>query len=107
MRIEVLYFPGCPHRSLAVEEIEEALACEKIQAAITEIEVRNEEEAVRHLFWGSPTVRVNGLDVAPNDSNAANFSLRCRLYPGSEHPGVPPRDLLRTAIRNAAGQENS
>lgn len=106
MRIEVLYFPGCPHRGLAVEEIEQALACEKIQAAITEIEVRNEEEAARQLFCGSPTVRVNGLDVAPNDPSASNFSLQCRLYPGSEYPGVPPRDLLRTAIRHAAEKEN-
>jgi glutaredoxin len=105
MRIEVFYFRGCPHRSLAVEEMERALAFERIQAEIVEIEIRDEEDAVRQSFYGSPTIRINGHDVAPIPSPAATMGLQCRLYPGGEHPGVPPRDSLRQAVRRAAHEE--
>ncbi|HEV2342010.1 MAG TPA: hypothetical protein VGS15_09445 [Candidatus Acidoferrales bacterium] len=107
MRVEVLYFPGCPHRGRAIEEVGRALVSEEIAAAITEIEIRDNEEAERHKFCGSPTIRINGRDVAPASPSARVVGLQCRLYPGSEQPGVPPHDLLRRALREAMHEEES
>jgi hypothetical protein len=50
-------------------------------------------------FPGSPTIRLNGQDVAPLGTLTAAMS--CRLYPGSTHVGVPPADLVRQAIARA------
>ncbi|HKW88579.1 MAG TPA: hypothetical protein VJN21_07470 [Candidatus Acidoferrales bacterium] len=107
MRVEVLYFPGCPNHSRALDEVKRALEAERIHAAITEIEVGDELQAERHSFYGSPTIRVNGRDVAPVPSTAASVGLQCRFYPGSKYSGVPPRDLLRGALREAANREES
>ena len=107
MKVEVLYFPGCPHRGSAIEEIGRALLSEKIAAAIMEIEIRDEEEAERHKFCGSPTIRINGRDIEPASASGAVVGLQCRLYQGSEQPGVPPHDLLRRALREAMHVEES
>jgi hypothetical protein len=107
MKVEVLYFPGCPHHSLAIEATEQALASENIRTEIQKVEIRDAEDAVRRSFPGSPTIRINGRDVVPVPSQTDNSGLQCRLYPGGEHPGVPPRDSLRRALREAAREERS
>ena len=107
MKIEVLYFPGCPHRGRAIAEVGRALVSEKIAAAVTEIEIRDEEEAEQYKFYGSPTIRINGRDVAPASPSAAVVGLQCRLYPGSDQPGVPPLNLLRRALREAIHEEEN
>lgn len=105
MKIEVFYFRGCPNHSRAIEEIKQELAWARIQAAITEIEIADERQAELRSFYGSPTIRINGRDVASVPLNAATIGLQCRLYPGSEHPGVPSRDSLRNALREATHEE--
>ncbi|HEV2490098.1 MAG TPA: hypothetical protein VGT03_09845 [Candidatus Acidoferrales bacterium] len=107
MKIEVLYFSGCPHHSLAIEAMEQALADEQIQAQIVKIRIRDAEDAARLSFPGSPTIRINGRDVAPVPFPMAETGLQCRLYPGGEHPGVPPSDSIRRALREAADEEAS
>lgn len=107
MKIEVLYFPGCPHHSLAVEAMEQALAVEQIKAQIVKIQIRDAEDAARRSFPGSPTILINGRDVAPVPFRMAETGLKCRLYPGGEHPGVPPSDSLRRALREAVDEDAS
>jgi hypothetical protein len=94
MRIEVLYVPGCPNYESAVERIEKVLVSESLRADIQGISVNSDAEAKVRRFPGSPTIRINGNDVEPNEAQAP--SLACRLYPNRS--GVPSEQMLRDAL---------
>jgi copper chaperone CopZ len=106
MKIEVLYFDGCPNHRLTVERVREVLREEGIEAAVVEVNVQNEATARNVGFLGSPTVRVNGNDVEPSARSAREYGMMCRTYAvGQKREGAPPKDLIRAAIREtlAAG----
>ncbi len=95
MRIEVLYFEGCPHHQTTVELVHEVVAELGVGADVHEVEVRDDEDAARLRFLGSPSVRVDGVDIEPGARDDAQFGLACRMYQGS---GVPPKPLLVAAL---------
>ena len=97
MIIEVLYIPGCPHHQPTVERVRHVLASESLTNEVREVPVKTEGEAQSLRFPGSPTVRVNGRDIEPDRTVAP--ILACRLY--ANGTGVPPEDMLRTAISGA------
>jgi len=101
MRIEILYVPGCPNYQPTFERLQAVLASEAVKTGIQGIRVTTEVEAKALLFPGSPTVRVNGEDVEPHLTSAP--SLACRLY--ENRSGIPPEELLRTAISDAKRRE--
>ena len=65
MKIEVLYFDGCPNHRLAVEQVRQLLGEEGVSAEVLEVNVSDESIAQKVGFLGSPSIRVNGLDVEP------------------------------------------
>src|SRR6266542_2710408 len=89
IQIEVLSFEGCPNASRAVERVHEVVAALGLRARVMECEVKDYDDAVRLHFLGSPTIRVEGVDVEPAGDPPAAPALGCRLY-GSE--GVPSRE---------------
>jgi hypothetical protein len=101
MKVEVLYVADCPTHPAAVTLIKDVLAAENIVADIQEVLVSDERMAASLDFPGSPTIRVNGRDVLEDKKNAENASLCCRLYRGSERIGLPPKDMVRKAVREA------
>ncbi len=96
--IEVLYFEGCPNLGPTVALARDTAAELGIAAEIREVEVRDEADANRHRFLGSPTVRVNGIDIEPEAGARTDYAFGCRLWGAS---GVPPRELMRSALRGA------
>jgi hypothetical protein len=52
-------------------------------------------------FCGSPTIRINGRDVAGEASQAKALALSCRLYSGSAESGLPPVEMVRRAVVEA------
>ncbi len=104
MKVEILYFDGCPHYRPAVEQVKEALRLEGLTAELVEINVPDAARAQELKFLGSPTIRVNGQDIDPAAGSSTSFGLMCRTYgDAGRHTGVPPLDLIRAALRNAAG----
>jgi len=101
MKIEVLYVPGCPNYQPAVERIRKVLASESLRADVEGIPVGSEVDAKALGFPGSPTVRVDGTDVEPKQTNAVG--LACRLYAHSG--GVPSEEMLRMALVRAKQEE--
>jgi hypothetical protein len=63
-------------------------------AEFVEIDVTAEDTPEELRSWGSPTILVDGVDVA----GGAPAGRSCRLYQTSETPGVPPRALIRAAL---------
>lgn len=96
MKVEVLYFEGCPHYEATIDLVRDVLTETGVDADVREVEVRDHEEATRLRFLGSPSVRVAGVDIEPGARSSSDFALGCRIYQGS---GVPPRALLVAALR--------
>src|SRR5262245_4592151 len=99
MRIELLYWAGCPSYPEARELLEDVLAASGSDASVELREVETDEEAVALRFPGSPTIRVDGRDVDP-DGASAPPALTCRIYhvDGRVSP-VPSRKQLEEALR--------
>jgi hypothetical protein len=98
VRIEILYFSGCPHHEATVARVREILQREGVSADIQETAVCDGEEADRLRFPGSPTVRIDGRDIEPAAEAGTSFALSCRMYGTA---GVPPHELVCDAIRRA------
>ena len=75
-RIELLYFPECPHWRLAQERLSEVAG--RVGLSIELQLVTTEEEAERVSFRGSPTILVNGVD--PFADGDEPIGLSCRIY---------------------------
>lgn len=97
MRIEILYLDGCPNHSPAVDRLRSVLAGEGLNLEVIEIEVRDESTAKELKFFGSPTIRVNGLDIEAGTREVTETGFACRRYPG----GLPSEDMIRAAVREA------
>ena len=99
MNIEVLYFDGCPNHRPVVDRIQEILKEEGLSATISEVNVADPSVAQRIGFLGSPSVRINGLDVEPTARSARDYGMMCRTYPVSgRREGSPSHEMLRQAI---------
>ena len=102
MTIEILYTDDCPNRQLAEDRVREALTGLDVRAEVVLINVNDERIAKKVRFPGSPTIRVDGEDVAPSD-NDGSYHLRCRVYPTSSGlAGAPDKDVIRAAIQRRA-----
>jgi uncharacterized protein DUF2703 len=104
VKVEVLYVAECPSHPAAVKLVKEVLAAEGVAAEIQEVLVRDEGMADELRFCGSPTIRINGRDVAGESQKEQSFALSCRLYPGSKQVGLPPAEVIHRAVL-AARQE--
>ena len=103
MTIELLYWEGCPSHPEALEDLRRILHEEGLAPDIHLHEVTSEAQAQRERFLGSPTIRIDGEDVAPN-AEEEQFALTCRVYrtrDGRISPVPDPEDV-REAVRRAA-----
>lgn len=103
MKVELLYFEGCPSYEALLPELRNLIASEAIAAEIELRRVETIEEAQRERFLGSPTVRVDGADVDPGAEGREDFGIKCRLYRSDDGLGhVPPQEWIRAALRATA-----
>jgi hypothetical protein len=97
MKIEVFYFEGCPNYLPTVERLKHVLRQEGLRTEVHEIEVEDELAAKALNFFGSPTIRVNGLDIEIDARDTRVTGLACRRYSG----GLPQEEMIRSAVREA------
>lgn len=102
LTIEVLYLGGCPHRSIAVERVCEALQQEAMAAEVVEVEVEDFDCGQVEGFLGSPTIRINGQDIEPSARGTGVCGVSCRTYTDKgQRLGAPPLEWIQTALREA------
>lgn len=102
MKIEVLYFAGCPNHLPAMEIVRETLNSLDRDDEIHQTEIRTQAEAETMGFVGSPSIRIDGADIEPWARATKTFGLSCRTYShGSQRWGVPSREQLRHAIEES------
>ena len=95
MKIEVLYFEGCPNHAPTVDRLKAVLREAGLPTEVSEIEVRDESAAETLQFFGSPTIRINGFDIEADSRNVKDTGFACRRYPG----GLPSEEMIRAALR--------
>jgi len=101
VKVEVLYVPDCPHHAPAVELLRAVLRAEGVRTEINEVAVRDTKTAEEFKFRGSPTIRINGRDIAGESHSPVSFALACRMYSGTKEPGVPLVEMMQRAVREA------
>jgi len=105
MRIELVYFAGCPSYARFLPRLRELLAQVEVDAEVDLRRVESPDAAVTERFLGSPTVRVDGVDVEPAAAERDDFGLKCRLYRTEQGlQGTPPDALVLGAVRAAASR---
>src|SRR5450756_1653293 len=79
MKVELLYFEGCPNWRETDHRLRQALQLVgRDDVHVERIRVSTPEEAEATGFLGSPTVRIDGTE--PFAEPGAAVGLTCRLY---------------------------
>jgi len=100
MKIQLLYFDGCPSWETALHNLKAACALEDLPAEIELVEVRDDDDAARLRFLGSPSIVVDGQDLWPETRKA--YYMSCRMYRTPEGMrGWPTVEMLRERLRAA------
>jgi hypothetical protein len=104
VKIEVLYFDGCPNHEALLPRLHALLEQAKVASAVDLVEVPDDAAAQTQRFLGSPTLRVDGRDVEPGAELRTDFGLKCRLYRTKDgFAGVPLDDWVLDAFRQPTG----
>ena len=99
MRVEVLYFDGCPHQQALLARLRALLADAGAPPTIELRRITDGQAAQRERFLGSPSVRIDGFDVEPGGERRTDYGLKCRLYrTPAGLSGEPPDEWLRAAL---------
>ncbi len=81
MKIEILYFEGCPNHEPTVLLLNETVSELGIDAEINMVKVKDNNDAIGKKFPGSPSIRINGKDLEIDDENKlTQYSMQCRMY---------------------------
>jgi hypothetical protein len=106
MKIDLLYFDGCPSWQAGLANLKAALEAEGLQADIRLVRVESNEDAERMKFLGSPSFQVEGVDWWLEQRE--RYDLSCRVYQTPQGlKGAPTVDMLREKIRNQKNREQS
>lgn len=99
MKIELLYMEGCPHWERALEDIQTVLRGKSVPAEMVLTEVGSQDEAERLKFLGSPTIRINDVDIEWDIPEDGPFELEPRTYLiEDEALNSPPREWIDAAM---------
>ena len=103
IKIDFLFWKECPSYPKAWEKLNQVLKAKGITPEIQQIEVRTDEEAQRYSFPGSPTIRINGVDIDPKGAKDQRLGLSCRIYwnDSGEAGPLPPEALIQRALEKA------
>ena len=102
-RVEILYFDGCPNHEPARALVERLASALRVEPEIELVEVADPEAAVTLRFLGSPTVRVDGVDVEPGAEERRDFAFSCRIYRNDGGASEQPAESwVRDALIEAA-----
>jgi len=96
-RVEVLYFSNCTHADEALRLTREVVERLLPGGEVEPVLVETEEDARIKNFLGSPSVRIDGIDVEGRNTDAPG--LACRVYEGGK--GAPPEWRIEAALLRA------
>jgi len=99
VRVEILARKDCQCRSMARIVVERVIDELGIPVEVTVVEITSQAQAKKRGFLGSPSVRVNGLDVEPGTNGSREVTLGDRVYRGDQGlQGWPDSRWIRAAL---------
>jgi hypothetical protein len=101
MRIELLWWEGCPSHPETLEQLKQVLHEEGLDPeSVQRVEILSDEQAERERFFGSPTIRIDGEDILP-PGEGQPVGLSCRVYKLRDGRPSPTPDVedVRDAVR--------
>ena len=107
MRVELLYWDGDQAYMTARQRLVEVLTEDAFETPIQMIAVNSLVDAEFLGFVGSPTIRIDGVDIHP--AADASIGLRLRAYPADDDLEGPPLEpvpgkrLIRRGVERARG----
>ena len=107
MRVELLYCDADPLYMTTRQRLVEVLTEDAFETPIQMVSVNRLEDAELLDFRGSPTIRVDGVDI--HDDPHAPVGLALRRYPADDDLGgpltetIPGKRLIRQAVERARG----
>ena len=110
LSVDLVYDPGCPNVDGARDVLSRALQAAGAPAVWTEWSTDDADCPDRCRGYGSPTILVNGDDVAPGPHpwkpRDVGAAPRCRVYEGDDGlSGVPPFPQVLSAIEQVLGPD--
>ncbi len=100
--VELYYFKDCPSYRTAAANLREALGAEGLRGNVEMIEVTSEEDAQKKRLIGSPTIRIDGVDLEGPQAEAMGYGYNCRVYSENGHmSGWPSIEQIRQALQAA------
>jgi hypothetical protein len=102
--VEILYLDGCPNHESAVALVKRIDRELGTDADVRLVDVPDQETATRLRFLGSPTIRVDGVDVDPTTEERTRdeYGLSCRVFSTERGPAGQPEERW---IRARNGRE--
>jgi len=98
VRVQLLYFNGCPHAEGARAVLQSTLQSLGLPIAFEEVDTTAPETPPSLRGWGSPTFLIDGQDPF---GGAPGHGTTCRLYSGTQ--GAPSEPELRAALATMRG----
>ena len=99
MKIKLYYFDDCPSYEKARENLKEAFRLEGLAQEVEMVPVASEADAHAKRLIGSPTIRIDGIDIEGPEAEKKGYGYGCRIY--SENGcmlGWPSVEQIRQAL---------
>jgi hypothetical protein len=74
-RVEILVAPGCAARRHTEELVAKLLIDTSVRARVSTTVIEDVDQAEATRFLGSPSVRVNGIDVEPEARDRREYGM--------------------------------
>jgi hypothetical protein len=99
--VQLLYFQGCPNLAEARRSLTTALEAAGLPPDFEEVDVQAAQTPDPFRGWGSPTILVDGRDVA---GAQRPDGASCRIYAGPDGSlrGSPSVEQIRAALEDRA-----
>jgi hypothetical protein len=107
MRVELLYWDGDPNYMTTRQRLVEVLTEDAFETPIQMVAVNRADDAELLDFRGSPTIRIDGVDIQPDAESPIGLALR--RYPADDDldgpltEPIPGKRLIRRAVERARG----
>ena len=93
--VELLYFEGCPSYKTAWLELLEIISEHDLDVTVRPIKVDSLEKAKTLHFAGSPSLKVNAVDLEHYEGTGV---MACRVYEENGGKGWPSKNLLERRL---------
>lgn len=103
MKIKLIRNEGCHIWQTTEKVLKESLMEAGLPENYEIVVVKNNEEAKRYHFYGSPQITVDAVDIDPSSEKATQFQAEgCRIYMwGGKMYEYPPKEMIADAFKKA------